>query len=57
MNFSEFKEQDGRTVPMVMDMIPADKPNERTSVIYESLEFDIDVDRSFFSLQTLKRRR
>jgi hypothetical protein len=57
MNFSEFKNLDGRTVPTVMDMVPADKPDERTSVIYESLEFDIDVDQSFFSLQTLKRRR
>jgi hypothetical protein len=57
MRFSEFKDLGGRTVPTVMDMVPADKPNERTSVIYESLEFDIDVDRSFFSLQTLQRRR
>ena len=57
MNFSEFKDLSGRTVPTVMEMIPADKPNERTSVIYDNIEFDIDVDQSFFSLQTLKRRR
>jgi hypothetical protein len=38
-------------------MLPEDKPGERTTVRYESLEFDIDLDRSFFSLQTLKRRR
>ena len=57
MLFSEFKELGNRTVPTVMDMRPADKPGERTTVTYESLEFDIDVDRSFFSLQTLKRRR
>ena len=57
MVFSEFKDLGGRIVPAVMEMHPADKPNERTTVIYESLEFDIDVDRSFFSLQTLKRRR
>ncbi|MAG71289.1 MAG: outer membrane lipoprotein-sorting protein [Acidobacteria bacterium] len=57
MRFSEFKDLGGRTVPTVMDVIPADKPNERTRVIYESIEFDIDLDRSFFSLQTLQRRR
>ena len=57
MRFSEFKNLGGRTVPLVMDMYPADKPDERTTVRYDELEFDIDIDRSFFSLQTLKRRR
>ena len=40
-----------------MEMAPADKPGERTAVVYETLEFNIDIDRSFFSLQMLKRRR
>ena len=57
MVFSEFKDLGGRVVPAVMEMRPADKPNERTTITYDSLEFDIDIDRSFFSLQTLKRRR
>lgn len=57
MTFSAFKVFNGRTVPTVMDMQPADKPGERTTVIYEDLEFDIDISPSFFSLQTLKRRR
>ena len=57
MIFSEFKDLGGRTVPTVIDMKPADKPGERTTVIYENLEFDVDVTPSFFSLQTLKRRR
>jgi hypothetical protein len=38
-------------------MYPEDKPGERTSIRYKELEFGIDIDRSFFSLQTLKRRR
>ena len=57
MAFSEFKDLGGHVVPAVMEMRPADKPNERTTITYDSLEFDIDIDRSFFSLQTLKRRR
>ena len=57
MVFSDFTDLGGRIVPAVMLMQPADKPNESTKVIYDTLEFDIDVDPSFFSLQTLKRRR
>ena len=56
MTYSEFVEFDDRLVPAVMDMHPADKPDERTSIRYEELEFDIDIDRSFFSLRNLQRR-
>jgi hypothetical protein len=47
----------GRLVPTVMLMIPADKPEEKTSMTYHELEFDIDIDESFFSLRTLRARR
>ena len=57
MEYSEFSELGGRLVPAVMDMHPADKPGERTTVRYEEMEFDIDVDPSFFSLRTLQSRR
>lgn len=57
LNFRDFQSLGGRVVPTVMEMRPADKPDEHTTVLYESLEFDIDVDPSFFSLQNLKRRR
>ena len=56
MTYSEFVEFDDRLVPAAMDMHPADKPDERTSIRYEELEFDIDIDRSFFSLRNLQRR-
>jgi len=57
LEFSEFRTMGGRVVPAVMNMRPADKPGERTTMLYDHLEFDIDLDKSFFSLQTLKRRR
>ena len=57
MIYSEFRELGDRVVPTVMDMRPEDKPGERTTVRYDELEFDIDIDRSFFSLQSLRRRR
>ena len=57
MAYSEFTEFGGRLVPAVMDMHPIDKPGERTTVRYDELEFDIDLDESFFSLRMLQSRR
>jgi len=55
--YSEFRKMGGRLVPAVMDMHPEDKPNERTTVRYSELDFDIDIQEPFFSLQSLKRRQ
>jgi outer membrane lipoprotein-sorting protein len=57
LDFADFRAVSGRTVPMVMNMKPADKPGERTTVQYRSLEFDVPLEPSFFSLQNLKARR
>jgi outer membrane lipoprotein-sorting protein len=55
MRFLEVLEMDGRRIPSVMELIPADKPGEVTRITYESLDFDADVSDSRFSLQSLKR--
>ena len=57
MEYSAFAEMGGRLVPGIMDMRPADKPDERTTFRYEELEFDVDLAPSFFSLRTLQRGR
>ncbi len=57
MEHGAFTEFSGRLVPGTMDMYPADKPDERTTVHYEELEFDIDLDPSYFSLRNLQRGR
>ena len=57
MRYTEFRNFGGRTVPSVMEMYPEDKPGEHTTVRYRELDFDIEIDRSFFSLQNLKRLR
>ncbi len=57
MRYTEFENLGDRTVPFVMEMQPEDKPGERTTIRYQELEFDIEIDRSFFSLQNLKRLR
>ena len=57
MEHSAFTEMGGRLVPAVMDMYPADKPGERTTMRYEEIEFDVDIERSFFSLRNLQSGR
>jgi hypothetical protein len=57
MEFSEYTTMGGRVVPARMDVIPSDKPEERTTLIYHELEFDIGLDASYFSLRNLRARR
>jgi outer membrane lipoprotein-sorting protein len=55
--FAEIREMDGRNFPTRMTMIPADEPDHRTIMTYEELEFNIDVEPSFFTRQNMRRVR
>jgi hypothetical protein len=46
-----------RTVLTELEVIPVGKPGHKTSFVYESLAFDVNLQESFFSLQNLKRLR
>ena len=54
MTFSDYRVMGGRLVPAVMELLPVDKPDERTLFRYSELEFDINIDESFFSLRALR---
>lgn len=54
MNFSDYKTFDGKLAPATMKMIPADKPAEFTAFSYLSLDFDVAIPESQFTLQALK---
>ena len=54
MNFSELKSMGGRTIPTHMEMIPADKPGNKTILIYNNIVFDKPIDDNFFSMQNMK---
>ena len=54
LEFSQFRETGGRSMPMRMIMRPLDKPGEYTEVIYKTVEFGVDLDKTFFTLQRLK---
>ena len=56
MLFERVERISGRWVPMRMLVQPADKPDEMTELVYDSLEFDVKLDANLFSLQSLRRR-
>ncbi len=45
----------GRTLPTRLELIPEDKDGHKTIVEQLAIDFDIEVDESFFSIQNLKR--
>lgn len=57
MYFKDVKTFNGVTLPTVMELNPLNKPGNQTRVIYEHMEFDIDLDEDFFTLQNLRRSR
>jgi outer membrane lipoprotein-sorting protein len=53
--FMDIKTFAGRRLPAVMKVTPADKPGEFTELVYQSLDFEIPLDDSFFSISQLRR--
>jgi outer membrane lipoprotein-sorting protein len=54
---SEIKTMDDREMPTRMEMIPADKEGHKTILIFDEMEFDVDLKESFFSQQNMRRVR
>ena len=57
MYASRIKVMGGRTIPSFLEMVPAENPKQKTTFEYLNLEFDIDLEDSFFSIQNMKRIR
>ncbi len=53
----DIKEMGGRTIPTHWEMIPMDKPGEKTVFIYNKIEFNYNVNEAFFSERNMKRVR
>ena len=45
---------DGRRIPTRMEIIPAENPDNRTLVVIQAIDFDVDIDDGFFSQQNMK---
>lgn len=55
MTFSRFEMLGGKVRPKVMRVVPSDKPEEYTELLYEELELNINIEDDFFSISSLKR--
>lgn len=51
------REIGGRTLPTLIEMIPADEPGKKTVIEQLDLVFDEPIETSFFSIQNMKRVR
>ncbi|WP_430810296.1 MULTISPECIES: outer membrane lipoprotein-sorting protein [unclassified Carboxylicivirga] len=47
----------GRVLPSQFEIIPADKPNQRTIINIQRIEFNVPIDDNFFSQQNMKHIR
>lgn len=57
IEFSDLREFDNRLIASKMILIPADKPDQRTIMNYNDLQFEIDIEESFFTQQNMRRIR
>ncbi len=56
LEFTNHKEVNGRTMPTKMTMRPLDKSGEFTSIVWKEIDFDVKLNKSFFTLQRLKSK-
>ena len=54
MNASEIKLMDARLIPTYIEMIPADKKDQKTVLIYSNILYDKPIPDTFFTLQQIK---
>ncbi len=55
MSGSNIKMLDDRKLPATLTIEPADKPGHKTILEYVEMDFNIDIETSFFSQQRMKR--
>mgnify|MGYP000972376577 FL=1 len=48
---------DGRTIATRMEMIPVDKPGNKTILITNSINFDTGVKEDFFNTNQMKKMK
>jgi hypothetical protein len=54
MNASEVKTMDGRLIPTRFEIIPADKPGQKTVMIYKTIQYNRPLEDGFFTTEKMK---
>lgn len=57
IELDQIMEFNGRSIPSRMTLIPEDSPDQRTVIEYEEMDFNIDIDESFFTQSNMRRVR
>lgn len=54
MNAYDVKVMDGRLIPTTFEMIPADKKNQKTEMIYQAIQYNKPIEDAFFTTERMK---
>lgn len=54
LNYSEVKDLGGRRIPSVLEMIPQNRPDQKTVIRYLELKFNLPLEDDLFSLRNLR---
>ncbi len=54
--FGDVRKINGRDVPLLLTVMPLNKPGEQTILQYNELDFNVPIDKDFFNLRSLKQR-
>ncbi len=54
---SEIKDVGDRTIPTKFTMVPVEKKDHETDMVFENIKFNVNIDDSFFSIQNMKHVR
>ncbi len=54
---SKIKHMGNREMPTFFDIIPEDNEKNKTTLEFKNVQFDIDIDEDFFSIQNMKKVR
>lgn len=55
MNGTDVQMMDGRLIPTRFEMIPVDKKNQKTEMIYKQLKYDKPIEDGFFTAERMKK--
>ncbi|HJS56049.1 MAG TPA: outer membrane lipoprotein-sorting protein [Chitinophagaceae bacterium] len=54
MNAYDIKIMDGRLIPTHFEMIPAEKKNQKTEMIYKNIQYNKPIEDNFFTTERMK---
>lgn len=55
IELTEIREMGGRLLPAKLTLSPADKPEHKTIMEYRDINFNVSPEKSFFSIQNMRR--